>query len=298
MLNFLTDPLNQVFVQRSLLEMLLLGLLCGVVSAYVVLRGVAFLVNALGHAVFPGIVIAYLVGGDLFWGGLAAGLIVVVSIALAERNQQVSESTAIGVLYIGAFGLGIVLVSGIKRAGTGGLDNFLFGQLFGVGWNDVLNTLLVSGLVLGAIFLIRKELLLVSFDTQAARALGLPVGWLKLVFLILVALTVVTGLPAVGNILIIALLITPGAIARLLTDRLFKMVFIAVGAVIVAGLTGILASYHLGLAPGACVVVSLTLLFLLALFYSTVKNALAGRGLPGAPVTPPMETPAQPQSGR
>jgi manganese/iron transport system permease protein len=300
MLNFLSDPLNQVFVQRSLLEVLLLGLLCGVVSSYVVLRGVAFLVNALGHAVFPGIVVAYLVGGDLFWGGLAAGLIVVVSISLAERNQQVSESTAIGVLYIGAFGLGIVLVSGIKRASTGSLDNFLFGQLFGVGWNDVLNTLLVSLVVLGIIFLIRKELLLVSFDTQAARALGLPVGWLKLVFLILVALTVVTGLPAVGNILMIALLITPGATARLLTDRLVKMMFIAVGVVVVAGLVGILASYHLGLAPGSCVVVALTGLFLLALLYTSVRNAFSARPSDRSSGGPsdrssggPVETPAQ-----
>jgi manganese/iron transport system permease protein len=287
MLNFLLDPLGQVFVQRSLVEMLLLGLLCGVVSAYVVLRGVAFLVNALGHAVFPGIVVAYLVGGDLFWGGLAAGLIVVVSISLAERNQQVSESTAIGVLYIGAFGLGIVLVSGIKQAGTGSLDNFLFGQLFGVGWNDIFNTLLVSALVLSIIFLIRKELLLISFDVQAARAMGLPVGWLKLAFLILVALTVVTGLPAVGNILMIALLITPGATARLLTDRLFKMMFIAVGVVLLAGVSGILASYHMGLAPGACVVVALTVIFLLALLYSSVKSALSGRNFSNMPVNRP-----------
>ena len=294
MLNFLLDPLSQVFVQRSLFEMLLLGLLCGVVSVYVVLRGIAFLVNALGHAVFPGIVVAYLLGGDIFWGSLAAGLIVVVSISVAERNQQVSESTAIGVLYIGAFGLGIVLVSGIKRVGTGGLDNFLFGQLFGVGWSDVLSTLLVAAAVLGVIFLIRKELLLISFDAPAARALGFPVGWLKLVFLVLVALTVVTGLPAVGNILMIALLITPGATARLLTDRLVRMMFIAVAVVIVAGLTGILASYHLGLAPGACVVVALTFFFLLALLYSSAKTTLGGRILPGGPVKRPVENPAPP----
>lgn len=286
MLNFLLDPLNTVFVQRSLLEMVLLGLLCGVVSTYVVLRGVAFLVNALGHSVFPGIVVAYLVGGDLFWGGLAAALVVVVSISLAERNRQVSESTAIGVLYIGAFGLGIVLVSGIRHAGGGNLDNFLFGQLFGVGWSDVFNTLLISLLVLGVIFLVRKELLLISFDVQAARALGLPVGWLKLVFLILVALTVVTGLPAVGNILMIALLITPGATARLLTDRLSRMMFIAVGVVILAGVGGILASYHLGLAPGACVVVALTVLFLLALLVSSLRIVLGSRNLSNASSSP------------
>ena len=295
MLNFLLEPLGQVYVQRSLVEMILLSLLCGVISAYVVLRGVAFLVNALGHAVFPGIVVAFLLGGDLFWGGLAAGLIVVVSISLVEANRQVSESTAIGVLYIGAFGLGIVLVSGIKRANTGGLDHFLFGQLFGVGWSDVLNTLLVSLAVLLVIFLVRKELLLTSFDEQAARAMGLPVRRLKLTFLVLVALTVVTGLPAVGNILMIALVITPGATARLLTHRLVMMMAIAAGVALVASVGGVLASYYLGLAPGACIVVALTGLFLAALVYSYLKNSLRNSPVSNPPVSSTTaENPALP----
>jgi manganese/iron transport system permease protein len=274
MLNFLLEPFSQVYIQRSLIEMTLLGILCGVVSIYVVLRGVAFLANALSHSIFPGIVIALLLGGNLFWGGLVAGLVVVVSISLVENNEKVNESTAIGVLYIGAFGLGIVLVSGIKQAGTSGIEHFLFGQLFGVGWSDVLNTLLISLLVLLVIFLMRKELLLTSFDETTARAMGLPVRRIKLGFLVLVALTVVTGLPAVGNILMIALVITPGATARLLTYRLLPMMFIAVGVVILASVTGVLVSYYLGLTPGACVVVALTGLFLLAMGYNTLKNAL------------------------
>jgi manganese/iron transport system permease protein len=275
MFEFLLEPLGQIFIQRSLVEMALLGLLCGVVSTFVVLRGVAFLANALAHSIFPGIVVAFLLGGDLFWGGLAAGLVVVAGVSLVENNEQVSENSAIGVLYIGAFGLGIVLISAIKRANTGGLDNFLFGQLFGVGWSDVLNTLLVTLLVLLVIFLIRKELLLTSFDEQAARALALPVRRLKMGFLVLVALTVVTGLPAVGNILMIALVITPGAAARLLTDHLGKMMVIAVGISLLASLGGVLASYHLGLAPGACVVVALTGLFLAALLLAWFKNGPA-----------------------
>jgi manganese/iron transport system permease protein len=274
MLNFLLEPFSQVYIQRSLIEMTLLGILCGVVSIYVVLRGVAFLANALSHSIFPGIVIALLLGGNLFWGGLVAGLVVVVSISLVENNEKVNESTAIGVLYIGAFGLGIVLVSGIKQAGTSGIEHFLFGQLFGVGWSDVLNTLLISLLVLLVIFLMRKELLLTSFDETTARAMGLPVRRIKLGFLVLVALTVVTGLPAVGNILMIALVITPGATARLLTYRLLPMMFIAVGVVILASVIGVLVSYYLGLTPGACVVVALTGLFLLAMGYNTLKNAL------------------------
>jgi manganese/iron transport system permease protein len=269
MLNFFIEPFNQIYIQRAFLEMLLLAALCGIVSSYVVLRGVAFLTNALSHGIFPGIVIAFLVGGDPFWGGLAAGIVIVVGVTLVERNQQVSENSAIGVLYIGAFALGIVLITGIKKASAAGLENFLFGQLFGVGWGDILNTSLVSLVVLGTIFLIRKELMLSSFDNQVAHAIGLPTSWLNLGFLLLLTLTVVTGLPAVGNILMIALVITPGATARLLTTRFYLMLPIAAVTVVVASLLGIIASYNLGLAPGACVVVALTVLFLMALLVAT-----------------------------
>ena len=253
MLDFLTEPLNQPYIQKALLEMLLIALLGGVVSCYVVLRGTAFLANALAHAVFPGVIVAFLVGSDLFWGGLAAGLVVVVLVSVVERSGPVSENSAIGVIYIGAFALGIVLISAIKHVNTGGLENFLFGQLLGVGWSDILNSLIVAVLVLGLLFLFRKELLVASFDTGMARALGLPVGWLNLGFLVLVTLTVVTGLPAVGNILMVALVITPGATARLLTNRLVIMLPIASLVIVLASLGGIVISYYYGLTPGACV---------------------------------------------
>ncbi len=274
MLNFLLEPFGQAYIQKSGLEMLLIALVCGVVSSYIILRGVAFLANALSHAIFPGIIVAYVVGSNIFWGGLVAGLIVVVVISLVGQNEQVSENSAVGVLYIGAFALGVVLLSTIKRSSAGGVESFLFGQLFGVGWGDILNTAIVGTAVLTAIFLARKELLLTSFDTQMARAMGLPVNWLNLGFLVLVVLTVVTGLPAVGNILMIALVITPGATARLLTERLGTMIILAIGTVIVASTGGIVFSYHIGLAPGSCVVVALTLVFLIALTFSIIRKSL------------------------
>lgn len=279
MWHFLFDPFRQVYVQKSLLEMLLIAVLSGVVSSYIVLRGTAFLASALAHAVFPGVVVSFLVSGNLFWGGLIAGLIVVVGVSLTERNQQVSENSAIGVLYVGAFALGIALISSIKNANTSGLETFLFGQLFGVGWEDLANTLIVSLIVLVAIFLARKELILASFDPQMGRAVGLPVGWISLGFLVVVTLTVVTGLPAVGNILMIALVITPGATARLLTERLSLMMLIATLSIVIASVVGIVTSYNLGLAPGACVVVALSGLFIVALAVSTFRQVANRRQL-------------------
>ena len=256
--------------------MLLIALFGGVVSSWVVLRGTAFLANALSHAVFPGIVIAFLLGSDLLWGGLVAGLVVVLVVTLSSQITQVSENSAVGVIYIGAFALGVVLITSIKRSNSSGLEGFLFGQLFGVGWGDIFNSLIVGGLVLLILFIIRKELLLASFDEGMARSMGLPVGWLNLGFLILVTLTVVVGLPAVGNILMIALVITPGAIARLLTDRLIVMLPIACSASGIASLIGIEISYLYGLTPGACIVVALTGLFLVALAFSSLKTRRAG----------------------
>lgn len=267
----ISSALGQVFVQRSLVEMFLIAIICGVISSYVVLRGVAFLTSALSHAIFPGIVISFILGGDLFWGALVAGLVVVVGVSLVERNRQVSENSAIGVLYIGAFAIGIVLISSLTQSNAAGLENFLFGQLFGIGWSDILSTLLVGIIVVGAIFLLRKEFLLTSFDNTMANAMGYPARWLNLGFLILVTLTVVTGIPAVGNILMIALVITPGAIARLLTRRLPNMMLIGTLSVLIASLVGIFLSYFLDLAPGACVVVVLTALFLLALLFNLAR---------------------------
>ncbi len=283
-LDFLLEPLGQPYVQKALLEMLMLSVVGGVVSCYIVLRGTAFLANALSHAIFPGIVIAFLLGVNAFWGGLAAGLVVVGSVTLTTRSRQVSENSAIGVIYIGAFALGVVLITAFNHVNTSGLESFLFGQLLGVGWEDILTSLIVGSLVLLVIFGLRKELLLASFDEGMARATGIPVGWINLGFLVLVTLTVVTGLPAVGNILMIAVVITPGATARLLTDRLRLMVPLACCAIALSSLAGIVVSYHFGLTPGACVVVALTLLFLLALVYATLK----GRAAParsGRPLT-------------
>lgn len=268
----LSSALGQVFVQHSLIEMFLIAIICGVISSYVVLRGVAFLTSALSHAIFPGIVISFILGGDLFWGALAAGLVVVIGVSLVERNQQVSENSAIGVLYIGAFAIGIVLISGLTQANAAGLENFLFGQLFGIGWSDIFSTLLVGAVVVGVIFLFRKELLLTSFDSTMADAMGYRTRWINLGFLVLVTLTVVTGIPAVGNILMIALVITPGAIARLLTYRLPNMMLIGVLSVLISSLAGIFLSYALDLAPGACVVVMLTALFLVALLFNLARS--------------------------
>lgn len=267
---YLTDPLAVPFMQTALVEMLLLSILVGVVGSYVVLRGLAFLSLALSHGVFPGIVLAHILGWNYLVAGLLTGVIISLVIGLVGRNKRVGSASAIAAIYTGTFALGIVLVSSLKS--FRGLSDILFGRPFGIGWDDILIMALAGAGVLLLIGLFHKELLLAAFDRNMALSMGLPVTLLELGFFALMAVTVIMALPAVGNIQLVALLVTAPATARLLTTRLAPMMLVA-GLVSLAGSTlGLYLAYHLGLAPGSSMVATLTLLFLLALLYSSQQK--------------------------
>ena len=277
MIEWLFEPFSLGFIQNALKELLLISVLSGVVGTFVVLRGIAFIVDGLSHAILPGVAIALLVGGDRFLGAFLAALAVTALISLASRNTRVSEDSAIGIFFTGAFSLGVILVtialSGKSRKGSSA--DILFGQLFGVSDQDLLSTLLVGGFVAMVFLALRKELILSSFDPSMTRAMGFSGLGLDLVLYLGVALTVVVTLPAVGNILALAFLITPAATARLLTDRLYQMMSLSVVIAALASLIGLYLSYYISLAGGATVVTVSTLLFLLALILSPQHGLVA-----------------------
>ncbi len=275
MLDFLITPLQAPFVHQALAEIAVLSVIVGVIGVYVVLRGLSFLSLALSHAIFPAVVIAYITGLNYLAVSLVAGVIVSVLIGLVSRNRQIGNEAAIGSVYTGVFALGIVLISAAKSNRR--LSEILFGRLFGVGWDDVLTSIVVGVVVLLIMAAIRKEFLLNSFDRNFSRAVGLPATGLDLLFFALMAVTVIVSLPAVGNIQIIALLVTPPATARLLTDRLKRLTILSVLIALVGGVAGVYLAYHLDLVPGATVVVVLTILFLLALFFSPRNGLLTSR---------------------
>ncbi len=258
------DPLQAPWMQRALLEVMLMGLTCGLIGTYVVLRGMAFLGDAISHAIFPGIVIAYLLQISFFAGALIFGVLTAVLIGGVARNRRVSEDTAIGVLFVGMFALGIVLISTVRDY-TSNLTQFLFGNVLGVSAEDVWASLIIGLLVLTALVLFHKELLLVAFDEEMAEAMGLPVWVINLGLLILIALTIVVSLRAVGNILVLAMLVTPAAAARLWTDRLLVMMGLASLFGALAGFAGLLISYYTDLAAGGTIVLVVTGWFLLSL---------------------------------
>lgn len=275
LVHWFTDPLQYAFMQRAMLEVILTGMACGLIGTYVVLRGMAFIGDALAHAIFPGVVIAYLLHVGIFSGALAFGGITAVAIGALARNRRVSEDTAIGVLFAGMFALGVVLISTI-RGYTTDLASFLFGNVLGVSVQDIFLSVVIGLVVLVSLITFSKELILVAFDSEMAEAEGLPVWWIDLGLLILIALTIVVSLRAVGNILVVAMLVTPAAAARLWTDRLRAMMVLSALFGGLGGILGLLVSFHANVAAGGTIVLVVTVWFGLSLLVAP-RHGFLGR---------------------
>ncbi len=279
-MDFLLDPLHYSFMQRGLVEVTLVGALCGALGAFVVARGLGFIGDAISHAVFPGIVIAYLAKFSFFIGALFFGLFTAISIGVIAQHRRLKEDTAIGVLFAGAFSLGVVLISTI-RSYTTDLGAILFGNVLGVSNEDLILTLGLGVFVALVLFLTFKELLLVSFDRTMAAAMGLPVVWLDFLVLLLLTLTIVVSLQAVGNILVVAMLITPAATARLFVERFRPLMLLGAAIGALCGVVGLYMSYYLNLASGGTIVLLTTAVFgvcfVLSPKYGMMRGALNRR---------------------
>lgn len=276
MIDFLLEPWDHVFMQRAFLVAAMSGIVCGVIGSHVVLRGMAFIGDAVAHAVFPGVAIAFALQANLALGGAIAGLATALSIAVVAQNKRLREDTVIGVFFAAAFGLGIVVLSS-SPGYSGSLESFLFGEILGISDGDV-RTVAITGAVLLLITMaLHKELITVSLDRETARAAGLPVFWLDIALYTMVTLAIVISLQAVGNILVLALLITPAACARLLTDRLGLMMILAPAIGVVSSVAGLYLSYAYNLAAGGLIVLVVTGLFLACWIFAPRHGLLATR---------------------
>jgi manganese/iron transport system permease protein len=274
MLDWFTVPFETETIRNALYYLLALSLIAAVLGVYMVLRGLAFIVDGLAHAILPGIAVALLVGGNAFIGALIAALVVTLLINFTSRQREINEDSSISIFFTGFFSLGVIIVS-TALSGRSGVTatSLLIGQLFSVTSADLITTLSVGGLILIIFVALRKELLLASFDPNVARSLGYPVTLLDLVIYVGLAVAIVVALPAVGNLLILAFLITPAATARLLTDRLLPMILISFSVGVVSAFLGIIGSFHFDLAGGASVVVVSSFFYLLALLFTVLRNS-------------------------
>ena len=265
-------PFQLPYMVDALVISIILAIPCALLSCFLVLKGWSLMGDAVSHAVLPGVVIAYIINIPYIIGAFVAGMVCALLTGFLKNNSRVKQDTVMGVVFSGMFGLGIVLYTKIQSDVH--LDHILFGNMLGVARQDIFTTLAIAVFVAFVIALKWRDLLLHSFDPAQAKVAGLPVNLIHYGLLIILSLTIVSALKAVGIILTIALLIAPGAIAFLLTKRFEKMVLLALAASLFSTFFGVYASFFIDSAPAPTIVLLMTVLFIAAFVFSTRKARL------------------------
>jgi manganese/iron transport system permease protein len=255
---FVTGPMAYGFMQRGLVAAILVGVLCAIMGTFVVLKGLAFIGDAVSHATFPGLVIAYMLGLPLYLGGAVAAVAVSLAIGAVSRRGRLRFDTAVGVLFAGSFAFGIALFSTIKNY-VADLLGYLLGNVLGISLGDLVQVAILGAIVLAVVLLLRKELLFSTFDPLGAAASGLPVAGLEYLLLALLGVTIVT----------------PPATAQLIVVRFGRMIAIAAILASFSAVVGLYASFYLNLASGASIVLVETILFVVALLLGPRTGLLA-----------------------
>ena len=265
-ISFVADPLSHEFMRKALMMSSLVAAVCGFLSSYLTLKGWALMGDAVSHSVMPGVVVAYALGLPFSLGAFVFGVGSVALIGFVKQKSRVKEDTVIGLVFTGFFALGIVLVSKIKS--NIDLHSILFGSPLGISLSDVKQTVLISLLVVVLLSIFRKDLILYCFDPRHAKTVGINVSFLHYLLLTCLSLAAVVGLQSVGIVLVVAMLITPGATAYLLTDKFDNITIISVISAIVSSLLGIYLSFWFDLETGGSIVLVQTFIFLFAFLFA------------------------------
>jgi manganese/iron transport system permease protein len=279
----LFEPLQYAFMVDALLIGGVIAAMCALLSCFLILKGWALMGDAISHAVLPGIVLSYIAGLPLALGAFASGLFCAVGTGFIKQNSRIKEDTVMGVVFTGLFAFGLVLFSQIESDLH--LDHILFGNILGITRGQRIETFLLGGGIMGIILLLRRDLLLICFDPGQARVLGLSARFLNYLLLCLLSLAIVVALKAVGIILVIAMLVTPGSIAYLWTDRFDRMLIISVGSAVVSTTLGIFVSYHIDGSTGACIVLTQALGFVGSLLFAPKHGIFGSARRQAAPTT-------------
>jgi manganese transport system permease protein len=267
------DPLQHEFMVKALIMSALVGLVCSALSCYMTLKGWALMGDAVSHAVMPGVVLAYVFNIPLAVGAFVFGVGSVAAIGYIQARTRIKEDTVIGLVFTGLFAFGLVLVSKVKSSLD--LTHILFGNVLGISDADIVQVLVISAITLISLMILRKDLILFCFDSTHARSIGLNTTFLYYLLLSLLSLTAVAGLQTVGIILVVAMLVTPGATAYLLSDRFDQMMLLAMASGVFSSVVGTLVSYHIDASTGGCIVVLQTLVFLVAMVFAPKHGILA-----------------------
>lgn len=271
-ITWLAAPLQYEFMVKAIGVSALVGMVCAALSCYMTLKGWSLMGDAVSHAVLPGVAVAYLLNIPLAIGAFVFGVGSVIAIGFIKAQTRIKEDTVIGLVFTGFFALGLVLISKVRSSID--LTHILFGNVLGIADEDIIQTVIISIFTLVTLAIFRKDLMLFCFDSSHARSIGLNTTFLYYVLLSLLSLTAVAALQTVGIILVVAMLVTPGATAYLLTDKFDIMMLIAMASGIFSSVMGTYVSYYIDGSTGGCIVVLQTLLFIIAMIFAPKHGLL------------------------
>lgn len=260
------------FLQKAMFTSIIVGIICGVIGCFIILRGMSLLGDAISHAVLPGVAISYMLGINFFIGAVVTGILTAVGIGFISQNSRIKHDTAIGIMFTAVFAIGIILITFMKSSTD--LYHILFGNILSVQVSDMILTLCIGVIIIALVYLFYKELLVSTFDPTMAKAYGLPVRVIHYGLMILLTLATVASLQTVGIVLVVAMLITPAATAYLLSNRLWVMIYLAAGIGAFSAIVGLYFSFSYNLASGATIVIVAACLFLLAFLFSPSQGVL------------------------
>ncbi len=265
-MEFFQDLLTYEFLQKAFITSIMVGIICGVIGSFIVLRGMALMGDAISHAVLPGVAISYMLGINYFYGAAITGILTALGIGVISQNSRIKNDSSIGLVFSAMFALGIVLITAAQSATD--LTQILFGNVLSVRTSDMIITLIVGAIVLLVVFLFYKELLVSSFDETMAAAYGLKVRLIHYVIMVLLTLVTVASLQTVGVVLVVSMLITPASTAYLLTNRLSTMIFLAASFGALSSILGLYFSFIYNLPSGPIIVLATTAIFVLVFLFS------------------------------
>jgi manganese transport system permease protein len=275
LIDWFVAPLQYEFMVKAILISALVGMVCAALSCYMTLKGWSLMGDAVSHAVLPGVAVAYMLNIPLAVGAFVFGVGSAIAIGFIKSQTRIKEDTVIGLVFTGFFALGLVLISKVRSSID--LTHILFGNVLGIADADIVQTVIISAITLTILVVLRKDLMLFCFDSTHARSIGLNTTFLYYVLLSLLSLTAVAALQTVGIILVVAMLVTPGATAYLLSDRFDTMMLIAMASGIFSSVMGTYISYHIDGSTGGCIVVLQTLVFIVAMIFAP-KHGLLAKG--------------------
>lgn len=273
-MEFISDIMQYGFLQKALFTSVLVGIVCGVVGCFIVLRGMALMGDAISHAVLPGVAISFMLGISYFYGAVLAGILTALGIGYVNQNSRIKSDSSIGIVFTAFLALGVILIRHAQSAID--LESILFGNVLSVQNADMWLTLVISAVVLLVVILFYKEFLISTFDPTMSAAYGLPTRLIHYTLMVLLTLVTVASMQTVGVILVVAMLITPASAAYLLTNKLWVMLVLSSAFGVFAALVGLYFSFTYDLESGAVIVITSFIMFVLVFFFSP-KQGLLGR---------------------